>query len=562
MIDYTVVLDENERAQMLADGYRPEVIDFIARDRYDQLVADFKLKNFILGTHFQPTPYFDFVASVFPDLEKLMVITADVGYQEMDIDELVDYQAERDDVYVPPVSFINGHNSAASCRDVYALVIDIDKIHPDTLRVIIENENLGKTIPQPTYVVNSGRGVHFYYVFEKPVPHYYANRAILKAMYTVLCGITKKNILAKTDWHAITQPFRLPGSRTRLDQVATGWKSGDKWPAKLLAKRLGVDAEKLDLRKRPLLSQKEYHEEQARRAAEADSSGDKPKKKKRKTVWKSSLEGNTAFYLSCLERCYEETAEGTRFYSMCALTTVAKKCGYPKEQLEQDLIALFMHYNTIGKRMKSSEIKKAMRMYNDKALRTKSETLEVWFGWEFGRDNQKKQEKKKEKGTYVKRTRAEICERARKIRDIDYPDGAWINKEGRPKGVGTKEEEIQAWRAAHPEGKPKDCIEQTGISKNTVYKWWKSCAPTENMPVQEDENVVIFYEYTPDGVREVRAKPLTIEELVELYGTSKTPAEIRKEVLQRKKEQAMQRTTQRPSNLPLNWPRRTNLKDR
>ena len=31
---------------------------------------------------------------------------------------------------------------------------------------------------------------------------------------------------------------------------------------------------------------------------------------------------------------------------------------------------------------------------------------------------------------------------------------------------------VEEWRTAHPEGTPKDCIADTGITKNTVYKWW------------------------------------------------------------------------------------------
>lgn len=39
---------------------------------------------------------------------------------------------------------------------------------------------------------------------------------------------------------------------------------------------------------------------------------------------------------------------------------------------------------------------------------------------------------------------------------------------GRP----NKAKIVEEWRTAHPEGTPKDCIADTGISKNTVYKWW------------------------------------------------------------------------------------------
>lgn len=127
---------------------------------------------------------------VFPGLEKYMVITGDAGYQEMDLNELMDYQADKDNVYVVPASFINGCYNGSTCRNIYALVVDVDKIKPQTLKTIIDNGNLGKNIPMPSYIVNSGSGVHLYYVFKEKVPYYWKNRQILNAMYRVLCGIT------------------------------------------------------------------------------------------------------------------------------------------------------------------------------------------------------------------------------------------------------------------------------------------------------------------------------------------------------------------------------------
>ena len=42
------------------------------------------------------------------------------------------------------------------------------------------------------------------------------------------------------------------------------------------------------------------------------------------------------------------------------------------------------------------------------------------------------------------------------------------NKGGRP----TKEHIIKEWQQNNPKGTPKECIEDTNISKNTVYKYW------------------------------------------------------------------------------------------
>lgn len=474
-IDYSIVLDENERKKMLAEGYLPEVIDWHAQERYNKLREDFRWKNAILKQQYTPVSYFEFVGAVFAGLDKLMVVTAEAGYREMDVDELMAYQADRSDVYVVPASFINGYNSTVACRDIYALVIDIDKISPETLEAVATNGNLGGMTPMPTYIVNSGRGVHFYYVFREPVPHYYANRKILKALYRQLCLTTKTNILAKTDWHAITQPFRLPGSRTRLDQLVTGWKSGEKWDVRTLAHRFDVDCAELDLQRRPVLSQQEYKAARAAYQAQRAQEGGAPKKK-RKSTWKSSLEGNEGFYRSCLERCYKETGEGSRYRSMCALVVVARKVvTISKEQVEQDLLTLLVHYNKIGKRMRVSEIKKALRMYNDRALETTSATLESWFGWKFDRAIAKRRAALEAKGKYVVRSRSDILEEARAIRDIRMRrlGKRWDENNGRK----TKEQVVFAWRNENPEGKPRDCIEATGLSKNTVYKWWKQWDP-------------------------------------------------------------------------------------
>lgn len=50
-------------------------------------------------------------------------------------------------------------------------------------------------------------------------------------------------------------------------------------------------------------------------------------------------------------------------------------------------------------------------------------------------------------------------------------DNQLIN--GRPKGSGTAQDKVLKWQKEHPNGKKADCIRETGLSKPTVYKWWK-----------------------------------------------------------------------------------------
>lgn len=470
-IDYSVVLDENERQRMLEEGYLPEVIDWTAKQRYEAALADFRLKNAYLKKHFgEAVPYFDFVGDVFPGVDQLMVITTErtdneKGFQLMDVDDLMDYQAFRSDVCVAPATFINGRYSLACCKDIHALVIDLDGLEADVLDAVICNGSIGGNIPLPTYIVNSGYGVHLYYVFKQPVPYYHANRKPLKTMYDRICHFTKKGIAAKTDRHAITQPFRFPGGQTKIGQTATAWQSGEKWSVAQLGRRLGVDVIEMDLAPRPLLPQREYHE--AREKWREQQAEGKPKRAK-KREWISPLEGNVGFYRSCLHRCYEETEEGHRQKSMFALSIVAYKVRtIDKQTLQADLADLLLHYNTIGKRMRLSEIKKAMGGFQSKYDRTSSQRLEELFGWEFRRS----WKERKEKGGEIL-SHYEQRELARFKRDMK------MRREGRKwtdgNGRKSKEQVVQAWRRAHPEGKPKDCIRDTGISKNTVYKWWNT----------------------------------------------------------------------------------------
>lgn len=448
------MIDLNVRQRMLDAGYESEVIEFLEKERVEQLRFEFLKKNVILNKYYRHTSYYDFMEDVFFGLDEFMVITGDEGYRLMDVDQLMDYQVDRDNVYVAPASFINGCYSGATCRDLYAVVIDIDKVSPETLDIIIENGNLGSNIPMPTYITNSGSGVHFYYVFEERIPYYFRNRGTLNEVYRKLCGITKQRIAAKTDWHGIIQPFRMPGSLTKLGQETTAWKCGEKWPVKALAARLHIESDMMDLTHRPLQSQEEYREAKRKRLQNGQ-------REFKQSTWVSSAEGNIGFYEYCLNRCYQKTQEGNRYMSMVGLSVVAFKVGLNLDRLECDLRKLLRHYNDIGKVITLQEMKKAMRAYNPKAVRCRSVTLEEWFGWEFQRV------KKEPKGM----TREEALEIARFTRDLKMKKlgRKWTDGNGRP----SSEKIVRNWRQQHPDGRPKDCMVATGLSKNTVYKWWK-----------------------------------------------------------------------------------------
>ena len=54
----------------------------------------------------------------------------------------------------------------------------------------------------------------------------------------------------------------------------------------------------------------------------------------------------------------------------------------------------------------------------------------------------------------------------RAIQKVTNPN--WRRGNGRP----SAQQRVYDWRQQNPDGRPKECIAGTGLSKNTVYKWW------------------------------------------------------------------------------------------
>ena len=77
-------------------------------------------------------------------------------------------------------------------------------------------------------------------------------------------------------------------------------------------------------------------------------------------------------------------------------------------------------------------------------------------------------------------------ERARAVQNIDYPNGEWRNKDGRP----DKSQIVVDWRMAHPNGTKEECIRETGLSKQTVYSWWKKIDWVELRSSMNRKNMV------------------------------------------------------------------------
>ena len=136
------------------------------------------------------------------------------------------------------------------------------------------------------------------------------------------------------------------------------------------------------------------------------------------------------------------------------------KCGISQEELEKDAFGLIDVMN-----MKDEN--KSDPFTEDDVLAALEGYDSAWFTYPIDKMSYRADIRiERNKRNY--RTQKQHIKIMNAIRDIEWPNGEWINRNGAP----TKEDTVREWRKSHPEGSKADCIRDTGLDKKTVYKWW------------------------------------------------------------------------------------------
>lgn len=440
------------------------------RDIEEQL-EQYNAKNDILEAFGERVSAQTLYEAIFPDLDLLMpVIITDEDEEKhvvkMTVQEAIDQAKDRNDMFIGCTSFFNEFLSKATAKNIFCLVIDMDNVYSNILQQIFMSgwrTATGAPMPRPTYVVNSGTGLHLYFIFSKPLPRYRRQAEQIDQLYRRLATVetTSWNYIQKSvQWFG--QDFRIAGGNGKNGWENVVYRVGDPWDADKLAAALGLHWKAKDKKTKEEIDFRfkyEDDEETAEQEITTEKRGKKSYFKRRGYAL------NPRVYESSLERCKKETHEGNRYLSMCALSVLAWKCKIDREKLRADLISLLPVYNEGAERIvKPKEIDSAIKMYNAKALTTPRERSEDWLGWKFvgSRRNGRKQ--------------AEHLRRARITQTADYPNGEWRCRNGRLKGhLNIKRKKamlIAEWRYTHPDGSKADCQRETGISRPTIIKYW------------------------------------------------------------------------------------------
>lgn len=239
-------------------------------------IDGFNSKYEILKSHFKESFQEDLYTDMHGDLGAKcnMIVDKDLKRNRISFESLMGYIEEHDTVFIYPQTFDYMCEGKPHVRTYEALkslkcfVIDIDYVTPDIIMTVINK--IGSMDIKPNYIVNSGGGLHLYFIFS--VEHNVKASVGLMSYYDEKLNVVKcltHNILyqgcyrkllgkyseikkgmalwfsetpADTNNH-LTQPIRLFGSKTKNPEYYTQiFKvSDEKYTIQQIAETFNID---------------------------------------------------------------------------------------------------------------------------------------------------------------------------------------------------------------------------------------------------------------------------------------------------------------------------------
>lgn len=390
-------------------------------------------------------------------------------------------------VVTTPATYVGRRRFKSNARYLYAIAIDLDEVGVPELSEVIHQQMIGMT-PQANIIVNSGDGIHLYYILAKPMPLYpkvYETLTAIKKALTRLVwnkASSRTGELNQVQIQPIIQPFRAPGSRTKHGDIVMAWHNADA-PLHTI-EELNRFATKSSFK----IYNSGVSQEQAQALDKGAYSTNRLTKARAKELYpewyqRRIVEGaprktwhvHRGLYEWWLNKLWEsnQVAIGHRYHCIMFLAVYARKCNVSFEELKRDALALVPRMEALtgntGRHFSNQDALDALKAYKESSETYPRQLIEDRSGLRI--------DKNKRNG----RPQSEHIRIMNAIREVTHPDGAWRNVDGRPKGSVVSAEtspqyaKVQGWRRNNPNSNNKSrCARETGLSRPTVRKWWQS----------------------------------------------------------------------------------------
>ena len=363
-------------------------------------------------------------------------------------------------VITSPIGYYGKRRTGKNARYAYGLAFDLDGVEMPQLRDVDHQMKHG-IIPQATYIVNSGRGLHLYYFFDEPIPLTPAMQKGLKEMKYALTKWVIWNRFTSTkkeaEMQGILQGFRMVGSPSKLGPeypvTAYRWGAGERVSLQYLIEAVPelndmrksverlLNGKRMGLQK----AKEQWPEWYQRRVVEKQPRGRWNVKRDLYDWW--------------LRQIRDQITVGHRFYGIMTLAIYATKCNISEEELRADAYGLLQRYDD----MSDDEVNRFTEDDIEAALNAYQESYTT-----FPRDDISKLtaipiKVNKRNG----RKRAQHIVIMNTMKEVKKKLGEHV-ADGRPSAKQT----VADWMALHPNGRKIDCERETGLSRPTVLKWW------------------------------------------------------------------------------------------
>ncbi|WP_432647469.1 hypothetical protein [Mitsuokella sp.] len=322
-------------------------------------LKDWEAKSAYLNKNYSAIAPYDFYESLglddLPECFKICAVHANAQKGQrmqkyLDIMDMLVASGGRRDAYVYPAVYYKNYAKENLMHLLPCIYIDLDYVKAADLRLLCQQDFYGF---RPTYLVNSGNGVHLVYLLSEAVNTYDWTKEILKNLHSALLQVFASRKFKADTGTGISHSYRIVGSQTKLGKSCTAYQVGGKVSIEALADSLGI------VWQRPQYMERDYE----KRPSDA------------------APHGHSGFYTYLTNLIPLRSKEGHRYNSIFALACVGCKCNIPFEQLSKDAMAIA---RKLGLPLK--EAKHALEVCDpEKAKTVRAATLEAWLGWSFDR---------------------------------------------------------------------------------------------------------------------------------------------------------------------------------